>query len=270
LHEFIFHGFGIGTRIAEKVPPHAPSAACRGAAHRSAAGLILVVPLLIGSDSKPQQPAAPPPDVGVQPAETKGVARTYEFVGRVKAIETVEVRARVEGFLEKVLYREGQDVKAGDPLYQIEMAPYQAQVDQAKANLDAAEAQAANAEVQYRRSLQLAKQQFTPQATLDRDKAAMETTRAEVEQAKAALALAEINLGYTYVRSPIDGRISRTAVTQGNFANFASGVLATIVSQDPMYVVFPVSLLLHRPAGRPDDGHGGHARHRAQFRAPAD
>jgi membrane fusion protein (multidrug efflux system) len=214
------------------------------AAFRAAFTLIIVLPLLIGCDREPQQAAAapPPPDVGVRPAEMKGVARAYEFVGRIKAIDIVAVRARVEGFLEKIAFREGQDVKAGDLLYQIEKAPYQAQVDQAKANLAAAEAQAANADVQYRRTLQLAKEQFMPQATLDRDKATMVTAHAQVEQAQAALDLAELNLSYTDIRSPIDGRIGRTALTEGNLVDPASGVLATIVSQDPIYVVFPVSL----------------------------
>ena len=216
---------------------------CQGAPLRSMAALAIVA-LLSACDGKPQQQAAaaPPPSVGVQPAEMKDVARAYEFVGRVKAVDTVEVRARIEGFLDKVLFREGQDVKAGDLLYQIEKPPYQAQVEQAKANLADAQAQAVNAELQYQRSLQLVKNKFTPQATVDQDKAAMDSARAKVEQTKAALDQAEINLGYTDIRSPIDGRIGRTAYTQGNLVNPASGVLATIVSQDPIYVLFPVSL----------------------------
>ena len=216
---------------------------CQGAPLRSMAALAIVV-LLSACDGKPQQQAAaaPSPSVGVQPAEMKDVARAYEFVGRVKAVDTVEVRARIEGFLDKVLFREGQDVKAGDLLYQIEKPPYQAQVEQAKANLADAQAQAVNAELQYQRSLQLVKNKFTPQATVDQDKAAMDSARAKVEQTKAAVDQAEINLGYTDIRSPIDGRIGRTAYTQGNLVNPASGVLATIVSQDPIYVLFPVSL----------------------------
>ena len=187
------------------------------------------------------QAAVPPPAVGVYPAAVKGVARSYEFVGRIQATDSVALRARVEGFLEKVLFREGQDVKTGDLLYQIESAPYQAQVDQAKANVAAAQAELVNAQLQYARSAELVKNQHTPQATVDRDKAAMDSARARLLQTQAALTQAEINVGYTSIHAPIDGRIGLTSYTQGNLVNASSGVLATIVSQDPMYAVFPVS-----------------------------
>jgi membrane fusion protein (multidrug efflux system) len=211
--------------------------------NRRLAAFALLAALLAGCGQKEasQQAGPPPPAVGVQLAAIKGVVRSYEFIGRIQAIGIVALRARVEGFLDKVLFREGQDVKAGDLLYQIEKAPYQALVQQAEANVAAAQAQAVNAQLQYNRSLQLVKSQFTPQATLDRDRAALDTARAQILQTQAALAQAQINLGYTDVRAPIDGRIGRTAYTQGNLVNAASGVLATIVSQDPIYVLFPVS-----------------------------
>jgi membrane fusion protein, multidrug efflux system len=208
------------------------------------AAFALLIALLAGCGQQQasQQAAPPPPAVGVQLAAIKGVARSYEFIGRIQAIGIVALRARVEGFLDKVLFREGQDVKAGDLIYQIEKAPYQALVQQAEANVEAAQAQAVNAQLQYNRSLQLVKSQFTPQAILDRDKATLDSARAQVLQTQAALAQAEINLGYTDIKSPIDGRIGRTAYTQGNLVNAASGVLATIVSQDPIYALFPVSV----------------------------
>jgi membrane fusion protein (multidrug efflux system) len=211
--------------------------------NRRLAACALLVALLAGCGQKDasQQAAPPPPAVGVQLAAIKGVTRSYEFVGRIQAIGIVALRARVEGFLDKVLFREGQDVKTGDLLYQIEKAPYQALVDQARANVAAAQATAINAELQYNRSLELLKKQFTPQATVDQDKAALDTARAQILQTQAALAQAQINLGYTDIRAPIDGRIGRTAYTQGNLVNAASGVLATIVSQDPIYALFPVS-----------------------------
>ncbi|MEA2779088.1 MAG: rane fusion protein multidrug efflux system [Rhodospirillaceae bacterium] len=211
---------------------------------RLLATLCVTLALLAGCDQKQQAqaPAPPPPAVGVQPAAMRGVARAYEFVGRIKAVNMVAIRARVEGFLEKILFREGQDVKTGDLLYQIEKTQYQAQVDQANANLAAAQAQAVNAELQYNRTLELAKKQFTPQATVDQNRAAVETARAKVLQMRAALTQAELNLSYTDIKSPIDGRIGLTAYTQGNLVNPASGVLTTIVSQDPMYVLFPVSV----------------------------
>jgi len=188
-----------------------------------------------------QQPAPQAPAVGVRPAELRGIARSYDFVGRIQAINTVQVRARVEGFLDKVQFTEGQDVKAGDLLYQLEKATYQAQVEQAQANLAAAKAQAINARLQYERSFQLAQRQNAPQAKADQDKAAMDVADAQVLQTQAALDLAQVNLGYTDIWAPIDGRIGRTTFTKGNLVNPASGVLATIVSQDPIYAIFPVA-----------------------------
>jgi membrane fusion protein (multidrug efflux system) len=185
---------------------------------------------------------APAPAVGVRPAVMKGVSQSFEFVGRVRAIEKVELRARVEGFLEKVLFREGQDVKAGELLYQIEKVQFQAALEQAKANLAVAEAALTNAKVEYERSSELVKRNFTPQSQVDADKAALDSAAGRVMQAKAALTQAQVNLDYTDIRAPIDGRIGRTTYTVGNLVNPASGVLATIVSQDPIYVLFPVSV----------------------------
>ncbi len=225
---------------------------------RLLATVCLVLSLLGGCD-EPNQADAPlvKPAVGVRPAALRGVSQSFEFVGRIKATDKVEVRARVEGFLEKALFREGQDVKAGDLLYQIEKVQFQAQVDQAKANIASAEAETTNAELQYRRALGLSKQQYSPQSTVDREKAALDSSQAKVLQTKAALTQAEVNLDYTDIRSPIDGRIGRTAYTVGNLVNPASGVLATIVSQDPIYVLFPVSvrdLEIIREARRKEDG----------------
>ena len=218
----------------------------------------LALPLLAGCDEKKQAAApAASPAVGVRPAAMKGVSQSFEFVGRIKATDKVDLRARVEGFLEKVAFREGQDVKAGDLLYQIEKVQFQAQVDQAKANLASAEAEATNALLQYNRQLELSKHQFSPQATVDQNKAALDTARAKVLQMQAALTQAQVNLDYTDIRAPIDGRIGRTAYTLGNLVNPSSGVLATIVSQDPIYVLFPVSvrdLEIIREARRNEEG----------------
>jgi membrane fusion protein (multidrug efflux system) len=195
---------------------------------------------------KPTQQAssAPPPPaaVGVALAQMKGVTPSFDFIGRVKAVNTVQLRGRVEGFLEKVLFKEGQNVKTGDLLYQIEKTQYQAAVDQTTANVAAAEAQELNAQLQFNRSSDLVKTQAVAQATLDQNRAALESAKANVLQNKAALTIAQENLGYTDIASPIDGRIGLTTYTQGNLVNPASGVLATIVSDDPIYVEFPVSM----------------------------
>jgi membrane fusion protein (multidrug efflux system) len=207
---------------------------------------LLAAPLLLaGCDEKKtaQAPAAPPPpSVGVVPAAIKGVAQGYNFVGRIKAIDIVQLRARVEGFLQKVLFREGDDVKAGQLLYQIEKDQLQAQVDQAKANVASAQATEVNAQLQFNRSLELVKNQNIPQATVDQNRANLESAKASVLQTQAALTLANVNLSYTDITAPIDGRIAISIYTQGNLVNPASGVLDTIVSQDPIYVLFPVSV----------------------------
>jgi membrane fusion protein (multidrug efflux system) len=216
--------------------------------------------LLFGLAAKPPPAAAaqpPAPAVGVRVATMKGVSQSFEFVGRIKATDKVEIRARVEGFLQKVLFKEGQDVKAGDLLYQIEKVQFQAAVDQAKANIAVAEAELTRAKLEYDRALDLSKRQFSPQSQVDQNKAALDTAAGRLMQLKAALTQAEVNLDYTDIRAPIDGRIGRTAFTVGNLVNPASGVLATIVSQDPIYVLFPVSvrdLEAIREARRKDGG----------------
>ena len=186
--------------------------------------------------------AAPKPAVGVRLAAMRGVNQSFDFVGRIKAVNKVEVRARIEGFLDKVLFREGQEVKAGDLLYQIEKVQFQAQVDQAKANVAVARATETNARLEFGRNTELVKKQYSPQSLVDANKAALDTAVGRIMQVEAALRQAEVNLDYTDIRSPIDGRIGRTAFTIGNLVNPASGVLATIVSQDPIYVLFPVSV----------------------------
>jgi len=232
-----------------------------------AAAAVAVVVILAGAGwlffghaaKSPQAAAAPPPApaVGVRVATMKGVSQSFEFVGRIKATDKVEIRARVEGFLQKVLFKEGQDVKTGDLLYQIEKVQFQAAVDQAKANIVVAEAEQTRAKLEYDRALELSKRQFSPQSQVDQNKAALDTAAGKLMQLKAALTQAEVNLDYTDIRAPIDGRIGRTAYTVGNLVNPASGVLATIVSQDPIYVLFPVSvrdLEAIREARRKDGG----------------
>src|SRR5262249_50253845 len=145
------------------------------------AGFLLTLLAACGPKQQAQAPAAPP-SVGVRPAAMKGVSQSFEFVGRIKAVNKVEVRARVEGFLDKVLFREGQEVKTGDLLYQIEKIQYQTEVDQAKANLAAAEAATTNAQLQYGRNAELVKRQFSTQALVDQQKADLDSARARVLQ----------------------------------------------------------------------------------------
>ena len=189
-----------------------------------------------------QAPAPPPPTVGVQAAANKGVSRAYSFVGRIKAIESVALRARVEGFIEKILFTEGQDVKAGDLLYSIEKTQYDAQLAQAQANVESAKAQQVNAQLTFNRSTELMRTQNVSQATLDTNKANLDVAKAAVLQQEASQKLADENLGYTDIKAPVEGRIGRTTYTLGNLVGPTSDPLATIVSQDPIYVQFQVSV----------------------------
>ena len=217
---------------------------CNTVRMRQMAMVCLFLPLLAACKEQApgQAQAPPPPAVGVQPAMMKGVSRSSEFVGRIKALDTVQLRARVEGFLDQVPFTEGDDVKPGQLLYQIETVQYQAQLQQANANLAAARAQELNAQLQYSRASELVKRQNISQATVDQDKANLDAAKANVMQNEAAVTLAQVNLGYTTIKAPIEGRIGRTAFTPGNLVNPSSGPLTTIVSQDPIYVLFPVSV----------------------------
>jgi membrane fusion protein (multidrug efflux system) len=175
------------------------------------------------------------------PAEKTALADTTRFVGRIEAIERVDVRARVTGFLEKVEFKDGDRVKQGAPLYQIEKGPFEAAVQQARAAVDKTRALLENANIQKRRADELIKTSAISQATRDDRTASAREAEGNFAAAEADLKTAEINLAYTDITSPIDGRIGRTAVTRGNVVGPNSGVLTTIVSSDPMYVVFPVS-----------------------------
>jgi len=184
----------------------------------------------------------PPPAVGVVSVESKGITPFLSFIGRVKAIQTFQARARVEGFLQNIAFHDGQQVKTGDLLYQIEKTQYEAAVEQAKANVAAAEAVERNAQFAFNRAAELVKSSAGTQATVDQTRATLDSAKASVLQNQAALTIANENLGYTDIASPINGRVGFTGVTLGNLVNAATGVLATVVSDDPIYVEFPVSM----------------------------
>jgi membrane fusion protein (multidrug efflux system) len=185
---------------------------------------------------------SPPPGVGVVAVESRGITPSLSFIGRVKAVETYQVRARVEGFLTKIAYTDGQFVKTGQLLYQIEKTQYQAAVEQAKANVAAAKAVETNAQLAYDRAAQLVKSSAGTQVNVDQTRANLGSAQASVLQNQAALTIANENLSYTDITSPINGRIGFTAITLGNLVNAATGVLATVVSDNPIYVQFPVSM----------------------------
>lgn len=221
-----------------------------------AAALLLLVACGQEGDKATEAQARPPatPSVTVAKVERKPITDAAEFVGRIEAIDEVAIRARVQGFLERRLFDEGDTVKTGKLLYIIERAPYQAQVQQREADVARAEANALNAAIQLERVQELAEQNAVSEAEVDERVAANGVAQAAVQQAEAALREARINLGYTEVEAPVDGRIGRTAYTIGNLVSPASGALTTLVSVDPMYVTFPVSqeeiLQVQRQAAR--------------------
>jgi membrane fusion protein, multidrug efflux system len=185
--------------------------------------------------------AQTPARVGVAPAAAKEISKGTEYVGRVDSIEKVDLRARVKGFLQAVKFTEGQAVNVGDPLYEIEPDLFKADVEQAQGALERAEAAKTLSEIQLKRAEELLAKQAGTAVQRDQAAASDEQSAGAVLSAKANLSTAQINLGYASIVSPIKGRIGMTNVTAGNVVGPDSGVLATIVSEDPMYVTFPVS-----------------------------
>jgi membrane fusion protein (multidrug efflux system) len=184
-------------------------------------------------------PSGPPP-VGVVTVQRQPMTDSYEFNGRIQAINGVNIVPRVSAFLEQQLFAEGTDVKKGDLLYVLERPPYQAAVDVQKAAIAQAQAQLDNDKVELWRKQQLVEKSAGTQQAVDTAEATQRSRAAQVQAAQAQLEIAQINLDYTEIRSPIDGRIGRSSVTVGNVLGPNSGVLTTVVSQDPMYVLFPV------------------------------
>ncbi len=179
--------------------------------------------------------------VGVVKAEKRPISKTSDFVGRVDAINRVQINARVKGFLEEVLFKEGDTVKEGAPLYRIEQGLFKAAVEQAQGALERAKAAKALTEIQLQRAQELLTKQAGTVVARDQALAADQQAQGQILSDEANLDTAKINLGYTDISSPITGKIGRTNITKGNVVDPASGALTLIVSQDPMYVTFPVS-----------------------------
>jgi membrane fusion protein (multidrug efflux system) len=202
-------------------------------------GITLLCLIAAASPSRAQQPAAIA--VGTVAAEVRPITHATDFVGRVEAPEKVEIRARVTGYLEEVLFKEGDRVKEGDVLYKIEQDTFQAAVQQAQGSLAQAQATLANASVNRVRAQELLKTDATSRMVFDQRVADEKNAQGSVIIADANLKTANINLGYTEITAPIGGEIGLTKFTKGNVVTPDSGPLTTIVSRDPMYVTFPVS-----------------------------
>jgi membrane fusion protein (multidrug efflux system) len=187
------------------------------------------------------QQGAPAPAVLVQPAETTPIADQSDFIGRAAAVDKVELRARVKGFLGPRKFTDGDMVKMDEVVFTIEPETYQAAVDQKLAQRDSAQAALANADLQLQRATELLRTNTGTKQTYDQRLSEQLQAKANLEDARAQLRDAEIQLSYTTIKSPIAGRIGRASVSPGNLVGPDSGVLATVVSETPIRVLFPVT-----------------------------
>ncbi|MFM2148212.1 MAG: hypothetical protein RLZZ187_518 [Pseudomonadota bacterium] len=234
---------------------------------RIAPALLLALLLSAGALPAAAQPGPQgPPAVGVLTAERRAVTESSEFVGRVEAIDRVDLRARVTGFMEQRAFREGQEVAAGEILFRLERAPFEAQLAQAAAQVASAEAELANATIQLNRARELVRTQAGTQARVDDATAAQRSAQAGLLGAQAQLRVANINLGYTDIAAPFAGKIGRSNFSPGAVVGPDAGPLATVVSQDPMRVAFPVSLRTGQELRDRFEGRGGVAAVRVRIR----
>jgi membrane fusion protein (multidrug efflux system) len=185
--------------------------------------------------------AAASPSVVAVPARIGAVTEQATFVGRVTAVDRVELRARVEGFLKERKFTEGQEVEVGDLLFEIEPELYESAVSQREADLAKAVADEENARAQLRRGEELLAEKNIAAAKVDELRAAESIAKASIAQAQAALDSAKLDLSYTEIRAPVAGRIGLARYSVGNLVGPGSDSLATLVSTDPIYVQFPVT-----------------------------
>ncbi len=201
----------------------------------------LALAVMVGcSGSHAETAAPPPPQVTAAPVLIKPVSQWDDFSGRVEAVQSVELRPRVSGYIDKVNYTEGEEVKKGDVLFTIDARSYQAEYDRARAELTRARTQASLARSESDRAKKLSDQQAISTETWEQRRAAADQSGAAVQAAQAALDAAALNLEFTKVRAPINGRAGRAMVTAGNLvtAGDSASVLTTLVSLDTVHVYF--------------------------------
>ncbi|PPQ33185.1 efflux RND transporter periplasmic adaptor subunit [Rhodopila globiformis] len=206
-------------------------------------GVAAILAMLLLSPPLGRAAGAPPPAVTVMPIQVKNVAPTYSYIGRVQAIQSVALIARVQAFVEKIDFQEGGVVKKGQLLFELQKGPYQAALEAAQAALQKAEASQRIARLTYDRDSSLGHGSVISQQQIDTDRANLDGAAADVLSARANVETAAINLSYTSIVSPIDGRIGKAAYTQGNLVGSGgnTGALATVVQVDPIRVVFSVA-----------------------------
>src|SRR5689334_2865544 len=211
-------------------------------ARKVAAVLALATLVASCGEQKQQAGGPPPPAVTVAKPVKRTVVDYDEYVGRFAAINSVEIRARVSGYLDKVHFKDGQLVKQGDLLFTIDKRPFQNTLDQARANLVQAQSNLAFTESDYTRGQQLVRDKTITDQTFEQRAQAFRNAKASVSNNEAAVRQAELDLEFTELRAPVDGRIGDRRVSPGNLVTGGTGgnttLLATIVSTDPIYFEF--------------------------------
>ncbi|WP_434923977.1 efflux RND transporter periplasmic adaptor subunit [Enterobacter asburiae] len=218
--------------------------------HLNALGAILLSGLLVGCDNSVAQNAAPPaPAVSAADVVVKSISQWDSFNGRIEAVESVQLRPRVSGYIDKVNYTDGQEVKKGEVLFTIDDRTYRAALEQAQANLARSKTQASLAQSEANRTDKLVNTNVVSREEWEQRRSAATQAQADIRAAQAAVDAAQLNLDFTKVTAPIDGRASRALITSGNLvtAGDTASVLTTLVSQKTVYVYFDVdeSTYLH-------------------------
>ncbi|MBT1726855.1 efflux RND transporter periplasmic adaptor subunit [Enterobacter quasimori] len=221
-----------------------------GNSHLSALGAMLLSVLLVGCDNSVAQNAAPPaPAVSAADVVVKSISQWDSFNGRIEAVESVQLRPRVSGYIDKVNYTDGQEVKKGEVLFTIDDRTYRAALEQAQANLARAKTQASLAQSEANRTDKLINTHLVSREEWEQRRSAAVQAQADIRAAQAAVDAAQLNLDFTKVTAPIDGRASRALITSGNLvtAGDTASVLTTLVSQKTVFVYFDVdeSTYLH-------------------------
>ena len=195
-----------------------------------AAALAVSVAACDGQDEKNAAAQAPPPAVKIVKAVSQPVGSAWSFTGKVQAVDRIDLRARVEGFLEQRAFVEGAEVEKGAILLVIEKGQYEVRVAESEASVTRAESSLRLARVELDRSRTLVQQKVAAQSRLDQAQSAYDVAQADVTAAKATLEKSKLDLGYTDIKAPVAGRIGRISVSVGNFVGPSTGSLATLVS----------------------------------------